>query len=97
MAQPLEGCRVLELTMWGAAPYGVSHLADMGAEVIITVDHPTHGPIKEVGITVDMTLTPGRVRSAAPELGQHTEEVLTELGGMDWEELARLKESGVIT
>jgi crotonobetainyl-CoA:carnitine CoA-transferase CaiB-like acyl-CoA transferase len=36
------------------------------------------------------------VRSGAPELGQHTEEVLQELG-MDWDEISRLKEEGVIT
>ena len=39
--------------------------------------------------------TPPHLRPA-PDLGQHTEEVLLELG-MSWEELARYKESGAIS
>jgi crotonobetainyl-CoA:carnitine CoA-transferase CaiB-like acyl-CoA transferase len=34
--------------------------------------------------------------TAAPEHGQHTEEVLLELG-LDWAQLIKLKEAGVIT
>jgi len=65
-------------------------------EYITTVDHPEFGPIKEPGITIKLSRTPGRVRGSAPQLGQHTEEVLLELGGYSWEELTRLKEAGVI-
>jgi crotonobetainyl-CoA:carnitine CoA-transferase CaiB-like acyl-CoA transferase len=36
------------------------------------------------------------VRSAAPEFGQHTEEVLLEVAGYTWEEIARLKDQGAI-
>jgi formyl-CoA transferase len=36
-----------------------------------------------------------RVRGPAPEVGQHTEEVLLDFG-MDWDEIARLRESGVL-
>jgi CoA:oxalate CoA-transferase len=63
---------------------------------LTTVEHPVYGELKEVGLPVQLTRTPGRVRTPSPELGQHTEEVLAELGGYGWDEITRLKERGVI-
>jgi CoA:oxalate CoA-transferase len=40
--------------------------------------------------------TPGRVRLPAPEFGQHTEEILTELLGYSWEQIGVLKDQAVI-
>ena len=42
-----------------------------------------------------MSETPGRVQGPAPELGQHTEEVLLE-AGYTWGEIERLKDAGAI-
>ena len=39
--------------------------------------------------------TPGRISSHSPLLGQHTEEVLLELG-YKWDDLAKLKAEGAI-
>ena len=44
---------------------------------------------------VDFDQTPWNIRSCSPELGQHTEEVLLEMGH-SWEDIARLKEQGAI-
>jgi crotonobetainyl-CoA:carnitine CoA-transferase CaiB-like acyl-CoA transferase len=63
---------------------------------VITVDHPVYGPLKELGIPIQLSKTPGKVRSAAPEFGQHTEEVLLEVAGYTWEEISLLKEQGAI-
>ncbi|MFD9896093.1 CaiB/BaiF CoA transferase family protein [Amycolatopsis sp. NPDC059027] len=44
-----------------------------------TVEHPTEGPIRTVGIPVRFSATPASVRRLAPTPGQDTEEVLREL------------------
>jgi crotonobetainyl-CoA:carnitine CoA-transferase CaiB-like acyl-CoA transferase len=44
---------------------------------------------------IDFNRTPWNIRSCSPELGQHTEEVLLEMGH-SWEDIARLKEQGAI-
>ena len=53
------------------------------------------GELKVVTTPVKFHQNPASVRAPAPEVGQHTEEVLLELG-YTWEEIARLKEQGVI-
>ena len=42
--------------------------------------HPELGEITLLGFGVNLSRTPGRMRSAAPERGEHTREILTELG-----------------
>ncbi len=49
-----------------------------------------------MGIPVRLSETPGRVRAPAPEHGQHTELLLTELLGYGWDEVSGLRERGVI-
>jgi len=53
------------------------------------------GPTSVVATPADFSETLQAPRGPAPELGQHTEEVLLELG-YGWEEIVTLKESGVI-
>jgi len=59
-------------------------------------DHPALGPIKVLGIPVGLSKTPGSVRIPAPELGQHTEEILIDLLGYTWDEIAALKDEEII-
>jgi crotonobetainyl-CoA:carnitine CoA-transferase CaiB-like acyl-CoA transferase len=63
---------------------------------VVDFDHPGHGTIQMMGVPVRLSETPGQVREPAPELGQHTEQVLIDLLGMEWDEIARLRESKVI-
>jgi len=49
-------------------------------QMIEEIDHPVAGKIKALGIPVKLSKTPGKIKKAAPVLGEHTEEILTELG-----------------
>ncbi len=60
-----------------------------------TLDHPAHGPLGIVAPAVNLSATPGTIRTPAPEFGQHTEEVLEE-AGFSWEEIAVLREQGAV-
>jgi crotonobetainyl-CoA:carnitine CoA-transferase CaiB-like acyl-CoA transferase len=64
-------------------------------EYIMDFDHPVFGPIKVVGFPYKFSKTPATLRRAAPELGEHTEEILLE-SGYTWEEIAELKDMGAI-
>jgi crotonobetainyl-CoA:carnitine CoA-transferase CaiB-like acyl-CoA transferase len=64
------------------------------AGVFIDIPGP-EGEIKGVASPTDFYGTPWQPRGYAPELGQHTEEVLLELG-YDWDQIVALKEAGVI-
>ena len=60
----------------------------------IEVDHSAWGRLREVGFPWDFSETPASWRKPAPQLGEHTEEILLELGCTK-EEISRLKGSGV--
>ena len=38
----------------------------------------------------------GRSRGVAPELGEHSEPILTEMLGYSWDEIAELRQAGVL-
>jgi crotonobetainyl-CoA:carnitine CoA-transferase CaiB-like acyl-CoA transferase len=48
--------------------------------MIVELDHPKYGKVKQVGISQKLSDTPGSIRSFGPLPGQHTEEVLLDLG-----------------
>ncbi len=60
------------------------------------MEYPEMGRMKVLNPPAEFSHTPAYPRSPSPELGQHTEEVLTELGGYTWEEIASLREEGAI-
>ncbi|MGV8058606.1 MAG: CaiB/BaiF CoA transferase family protein [Smithellaceae bacterium] len=67
----------------------------MANEIFKELNHPNHGMMKMVTNPVRLNKTQNKALEAAPELGQHTEEILLELG-YDWQDIAKLKEKKVI-
>lgn len=63
---------------------------------IIDVPHERVGHISMPGVVPSLSETPGAVSTAAPELGQHTDEVLHQLLGLSAAEIQPLREKGVV-
>jgi crotonobetainyl-CoA:carnitine CoA-transferase CaiB-like acyl-CoA transferase len=61
----------------------------------VDVRHPEWGKIKMVGFPWDFSETPASCKREAPAFGQHTEEILLELGYRS-DDIAHLKKEGVI-
>ena len=64
-------------------------------DMVVEVKHPTLGTIKEFGIPIKLSGTPGSVRTAAPHAGEHTEAVLRELG-MSAADITTLREKKIV-
>jgi len=64
-------------------------------EYIIMVDDPVHGKTKQVGFPWMFSQTPASVRRVAPDLGEHTEEILLNLG-YNQDDIAKLRQDSVI-
>jgi len=58
-------------------------------------DHPTKGKVKQVGISIKLSETPGSIRRLGPSRGEHTLEILQELGYSS-DEVADLMEKGAV-
>jgi crotonobetainyl-CoA:carnitine CoA-transferase CaiB-like acyl-CoA transferase len=65
------------------------------AGVFVEMPQAEGGPVPAVASPLDFSGTPWTVAGPTPECGQHTEEVLLELG-YDWEAIGALKEKGAI-
>ncbi len=63
---------------------------------VIEVDDPAMGKMKMPNIVPRFSRSPGRVERLAPGLGEHNQEVYSEILGYSTEEIALLKEEGVI-
>ncbi|MEE8347556.1 MAG: CaiB/BaiF CoA-transferase family protein [Dehalococcoidia bacterium] len=78
---------------------GIDEMADdphvQARGMIMELDHPKMGRVKQVGSAIKFSETPSSFRSFAPAKGEHTDEVLTELGfGSDG--IAALRADGVV-
>ena len=65
-------------------------------EMVVEVDHPRAGRTKTLGTPVKFSDTPGSVRRPAPLLGEHTREVLAQLGYSNAQIEALQREGAVV-
>ncbi|UCD01162.1 MAG: CoA transferase [Promethearchaeota archaeon] len=63
--------------------------------MVIEMEHPKFGKIKNVASPIKYSRTPLKIREFAPKLGQHTKEILKNLGYSD-EEIRDFKKKGII-
>lgn len=63
---------------------------------LVDFDHPDMGKIKIPGYPAHFSECEAGMVSAVPELGEHTEQVLLELGGYTSEEISTMKDEGVV-
>jgi len=64
-------------------------------EMLVTMDHASGEPVTVIANPVKLSATPPDYRSAAPVLGQHTDEVLASLGH-DAAAIAKLRDGGIV-
>jgi formyl-CoA transferase/CoA:oxalate CoA-transferase len=74
----------------------VEHPQVQARGTLVDMDHPRAGKVRMVGAPVRLSATPGAVRTPAPMLGEHTDEVLGQLLGLGDEQIAALHTAGVI-
>jgi crotonobetainyl-CoA:carnitine CoA-transferase CaiB-like acyl-CoA transferase len=81
------------------AEHGIPAAEAAGIDAIIDelpeAGHPLAGPYKVIPPPVRFSATPASVRRPAPQVGEHTREVLTEAGLTD-DQIAALAEAGVL-
>ena len=64
-----------------------------GRGMVVEIEQPELGTVRQLGNPVKMSRTPGDPTRPAPAFGEHTDEVLAEIG-YSGEEIAAMKESG---
>ena len=102
LTKPYEAWEVLLLAH--GIPVGAINTIDHVVEhpqvkargAIVESNHPVAGNVKLVGVPVKLSQTPGSVRTPAPLLGEHTDEVLQQALGMSEAGIAALRAAGAI-
>ena len=78
------------------APEMLEDMHFKARKAIVEVMHPKFGKLKMQNVAPKLSATPGGVRTPAPELGQHTAEVLKGILGMDDNRFKDLQDRGII-
>lgn len=74
----------------------LQHEHIVARDMVVEMDHDSCGPIKMVNTPVKYSESKPSIRTPPPTLGQHTDEVLTEILGMGESEVEALKNEGAV-
>ncbi len=90
------------LRQWDICVAKVNELDELATDpqlihrnMILKLDHPKFGKVRQPGISIKLSQNPGSIRSFGPLPGQHTEEVLLQLGYSE-ERIEELRKEGVV-
>jgi alpha-methylacyl-CoA racemase len=90
---------LMEADTCTAPVYSISELVSdpnlLHRKMIVEVDHPQQGAMKQAGIMVKLSATPGRIERVDPQSGEFTEAILGE-AGYTRAAIAELREAGVV-
>jgi crotonobetainyl-CoA:carnitine CoA-transferase CaiB-like acyl-CoA transferase len=73
----------------------IRHPQVLAGETVLESEHPVAGRLRHARHAARFEATPAEIRSGAPLLGQHTDEVLAELG-LDAEDIRALRATGAV-
>ncbi|MBT3627989.1 MAG: CoA transferase [Rhodospirillaceae bacterium] len=73
----------------------IAHEQVVASDILVTSDHPHAGRLRQARPAARFDKTPSGIRHGAPLLGEHSDEILAELG-LSREEIAALRGAGVI-
>ena len=92
--------RLLEVGVPSGAVNSVADVFDdpqvLVRQMLLEMPHPTIGTLKTAGFPFKLSETPAMARRHPPLLGEHTEEVLRDLLGLDGRQIEELRSSGVV-
>jgi crotonobetainyl-CoA:carnitine CoA-transferase CaiB-like acyl-CoA transferase len=64
-------------------------------QMVTDIEEPRYGRVRQAGIAIKLSETPGSIRRAGPYVGEHTDEVLCTLGYSEAER-ASLRQAGTV-
>jgi crotonobetainyl-CoA:carnitine CoA-transferase CaiB-like acyl-CoA transferase len=73
----------------------LAHEQTIARNMVIEVDQPGMGPVRQAGFPIGLSRTPARIESPAPGLGEQTDEVLQAIG-YDEARIESLSGKGVV-
>ena len=65
-------------------------------DYVVDVEHPRLGRMAVLGPPVRLSETPARLRSTAPDLGEHTDQVLADVLGYSAARIADLRQRQIV-
>lgn len=72
-----------------------SDLQVLHRQMMLELNHPVLGMVKQLGMSIKLSETPGQIRHLAPLPGEHTDQILTQLGYTE-KEINELRKEGVL-
>ena len=64
-------------------------------DIFVEWDHPRHGPVRMVNNPIKLSKTPAEFKTRAPDLGEHTDQIMRDLGYSE-EDISGFRKAGIV-